>query len=89
VNLKLALLDISLLVRQHHSLGLRNLPAWKLRLLEVGKHGTNTLLQLLEVDVVGIQLKNNFLDKGAAAKVATVENFITVVVRLSSSGGSV
>jgi hypothetical protein len=39
--------------------------------------------------VASVQLKNNFLDERTAAKVATVENFIAVVVRFSASDSSV
>jgi hypothetical protein len=35
--------------------------------------------------VVHIQLKKHLLDEGAAAKVATVQNFIIVVVRVRAS----
>jgi hypothetical protein len=40
---------------------------------------------LLEVDVVHIQLEKHLLDERAAAKVATVQNFIIVVVRVRAS----
>lgn len=78
-----------MLLQHHHALGLWNLPAGKLPLFEFGKHGTNAKSQLLEVDVVDPQLKSNLLDKGTVAKITTVENFIAIVIRLTTSDGSV
>jgi hypothetical protein len=40
---------------------------------------------LLEVDVVHIQLEKHLLDERAAAKVATVQHFVIVVVRVRES----
>ena len=78
------LLDISLPVRENHTLGLWNLPAREF-LLEVVKHTQETKLQLFEQYMINIQLEKNLLDKGAPTAVAAVHNFITVVVLLRAS----
>jgi len=78
-KLKRTLLNISLLVREHHTLRMWNLPARKF-LFQIVEYTQQTKLQLFEEHVVNVELEKNLFDERAATEVATVYNFITVIV---------